>query len=184
MKSIFFLLILTTLTAEAQSLLQNGSFDQNIYHWSNDFLSPVWVGNDGAPASGFGSLQFGDNTNNNASLWVRSDLVPVKEGYRYMMATSFKRPIDSLADGMSMSVFWYDDQENFVGEYPWDQFFDVSQPDVWHDFDYAFENIVVNATQARVYLWVHMPGEGTDESYGLFDDVILFQDTVYISDFE
>ena len=184
MKSIFFLLTLTSLTVEAQSLLQNGTFDQNINHWSNDFLSAVWVSNDGAPASGNGSLQFGDNSNNNASLWIRSDLVPATEGYRYVMASSYKIPSDSLATGMRMTVFWYDDMENLLGEYPWNEQFNISQPDVWQNFDYAFENIIEGATQARVYLWVHMPGEGTEQSYGLFDDVILFQDTVFMTDFE
>ncbi len=100
------------------------------------------------------------------------------------MATSFKRPDDSVANGMSMSVFWYDDQGNQVGEYPWDQFFDISQADIWHDFDYAFENIVEGGTQARVYLWVIMPIGGVEQSYGLFDDVIFFQDTVFVSDFD
>jgi len=184
MKYIMLMICCLSASVQAQSLLQNGTFDQNTNSWDNPNLTPTWVSNDGAAASGNGSIQFGDNFNNGASLWIQSELMPAKEGYRYIMASSFKRPAASVANGMSMSIFWYDDQENYVGEYPWDQFFDISQADTWIDFDYAFENIIEDATQARVYLWVHMPSSGTDQAYGLFDDVIFFQDTVFVSDFD
>lgn len=184
MKYVYAVLIMATQLVSAQSLLQNGTFDQNINSWES-FFDPAWINNDGATASGNGSIRFGDDLNNGSSVWARSELLPIKADYHYIMATSFKRPAASVANGMSMSIQWFDDQENFLGEYPWDQFFDTSQADVWTDFDYAFENIIgEDATQARVYLWVHLPSEGNEEAFGLFDDVIFFQDTVFKSDFD
>ncbi len=184
MKYFLILLALVCGSATAQRLLSNGTFDQNINSWENDVLSPTWISNDGAPASGNGSLRFGDSLNNGGSVWLRSELVPVKEGYQYIMASSYKLPNSSVANGLGMSVYWYDDMENYLGEYPFGQSFNTSQADVWGDYDLAFEHIVTGASQARVYLWVHMPSQGTDESFGLFDDVILFQDTVFVSDFD
>lgn len=171
-------------TTLAQSMLQNGTFDQDVNHWENPYITPVWVSNDGAPASGNGSLLLGDNFNNGGSIWMQSELMSVKEGYHYIMATSYKMPSDSIAQSMWMSIYWYDEMDNYLGDYPWDQRFDISQSDVWLDFDYSFENIITDATKARVVLWVSTPTSGTDESYGLFDDVIFFQDTVFVSGFD
>ena len=170
--------------SHAQSLLQNGTFDQNLNPWTNPSITPTWVSNDGAPASGNGSIRFGSSFNNGGSVWMQSELMPVQEGYQYIMASSYKMPADSIASGIWMSIYWYDAMENYLGEYPWDQRFNVSQTDTWLDYDYTFNNIIDDATQARVVLWVTTPNSGNDESYGLFDDVIFFQDTVFVSDFD
>ncbi len=182
MKTVIILLLASQIV-NAQSLLQNGTFDQNTNNWQGG-ETPVWIANDGANASGSGSVRFGDNFNNGSSVWIRSELIPIKPGYHYIMATSYKRPAASVANGMSMSIQWFDDQENYLGEYPWDQYFNTEPADTWVDFDYAFENIIDDATQARVYLWVHLPSEGTDEAFALYDDVIFFQDTVFQSNFD
>lgn len=184
MKHIFFLLLFFCQLTVAQSLLQNGTFDQNLNHWDNPSLTPIWVSNDGAPASGNGSMQFGSNFNNGGAVWMESDIMPVKEGYRYIMASSYKIPTDSIASGLWMSIYWYDEMDNYLGEYPWDQRFNINQTDTWLDFDYTFENIITDATKARVVLWVSTPSSGNGDSYGLFDDVIFFQDTVFVSDFD
>lgn len=81
MKYLLILLALVCESASSQRLLNNGTFDQNINSWENDVLNPTWISNDGAPASGNGSLRFGDSLNNGGSVWMRSELVPVKEGY-------------------------------------------------------------------------------------------------------
>ncbi len=184
MKYLIFLLTLVTQFSQAQSLLQNGTFDQNLDHWDNPNLTPVWVSNDGAPASGNGSIQFGDTFNNSGAIWMQSDLMPVVEGYQYIMASSYKKPSDSVTNGLWMSIYWYDEMNNYLGEYPWDQRFSINQADTWLDFDYVFENIITDATKARVVLWVLTADSGNGNSYGLFDDVIFFQDTVFVSDFD
>ncbi|MEZ5472632.1 MAG: hypothetical protein R3E90_12745 [Marinicella sp.] len=184
MKYMVLWLLLMVQLSSAQSLLQNGTFDQSLDHWDNPSITPIWVSNDGAPASGNGSLRFGSTFNNGGSVWMQSDIMPVKEGYRYIMASSYKLPSDSIANGLWMSIYWYDEMDNYLGEYPWDQRFNIGQTDTWLDFDYTFENIITDATKARVVLWVTTPASGSDESYGLFDDVIFFQDTVFLSDFE
>ncbi|MCB1583667.1 MAG: hypothetical protein KDI92_11425 [Xanthomonadales bacterium] len=184
MKYMVLWLLLMVQLSSAQSLLQNGTFDQSLDHWDNPSITPIWVSNDGAPASGNGSLRFGSTFNNGGSVWMQSDIMPVKEGYRYIMASSYKLPSDSIANGLWMSIYWYDEMDNYLGEYPWDQRFNIGQTDTWLDFDYTFENIITDATKARVVLWVTTPASGSDESYGLFDDVIFFQDTVFVTGFE
>lgn len=170
--------------SDAQSLLSNGTFDNNITGWSNPNLNPTWIANDGANASGNGSIEFGDNFNNGSSINVDSELVPVVEGYRYILASSYKYQTGSIPNGMSVAIEWYDSQGNFVGEYPWNVSFDMSQPDQWLNFDTAVNNIIEDATQARVRLWIHQRSSGTDFNTGRFDDVILFQDTVFMSNFD
>ena len=59
-------------------LFQNGTFNQDINLWDDSNKLASWVNNDGANASGNGSIQFGDNKNNNGSLWIRSKFFSVK----------------------------------------------------------------------------------------------------------
>lgn len=185
MKNALIFGLLWAASAQGQLLLSNGTFDQNINDWQSPSVVPTWVASDGAPASGNGSIQFSDNFNNGSSIYVDSELVPVTPGYRYVLATSYKYMTGSVPNGMSISIEWYDDQENFVGSYPWDAFFNMSQnADQWHHFDQHVENIITDATQARVRLWVHQHSQGTAHNRGRFDDVILFQDTVFVAHFD
>lgn len=183
MKNIIIMLVLVAPPLSAQGLISNGTFNSNINPWEH-FNRATWVANDGAAASGNGSIEIKDNLNNGSSVYADSELVPVVEGYRYILASSYKYQTGSIPNGMSMAIEWYDSQGNFVGEYPWNVSFDMSQPGQWLDFDTAVNNIIEDATQARVRLWVHQHSSGTDFNTGRFDDVVLFQDTVFMSDFD
>ena len=183
MKKIIILLVLLAPQLSAQSLLSNGTFDSNITPWTS-FATPTWIANDGAPASGNGSIEFKGNLNNGSSIYTESELVQVVEGYRYILASSYKYQTGSIPNGMSVAIGWYDNQGNYLGDYPWDVSFDLSQPGQWLDFDTAVDNIIESATQARVVLYVHQHSSGTAFNTGRFDDVILLQDTVFMSDFD
>ena len=183
MKKLCIILVFLAPQLSAQLLLSNGTFDTNMTPWDSTFM-PAWISDDGANASGNGSLEFKGNFNNGSSIYADSELVPVVEGYRYILASSYKYQTGSIPNGMSVAIEWYDSQGNFVGEYPWNVSLDMSQPGQWLDFDTAVNNIIEDATQARVRLWIHQHSSGTDFNTGRFDDVILFQDTVFMSNFD
>lgn len=185
-------LLMTTLMAisintTGQNLIANSAFDSNIDNWSNGKVNETWVANDGAPTSGNGSLKFQSNVNNGGSIWMESDFMPVEENYKYILGASFKQPADSLANYLLMTVKWYDENNNFIGEYPYlglGPVFDVSSTDTWLNYDSTYDSIIAGTKKAKVILWIGTPSEGTGLSYALFDDIIFFQDTVFKSDFE
>lgn len=186
-KLIFFcLVILLSDQAISQNMVVNGTFDTDTSHWSNPSVTEVWVSDDGAPMSGNGSVRFGTISNNGGSVWLASDFISVTDGYMYMVATSYKKPSASVSPYLSITVRWYDENDNYLGEYP--AFGSVQMPvttnDTWLDSELFFENIVSGSSKAKVYLWVGTTDNGTSESYALFDDVILFQDTVFLSSFD
>ena len=176
-----------SINASSQNLIANSAFDSNINNWSNGKANEVWVSNDGAPTSGNGSLKFQTNFNNGGSIWMMSDYMPVVYGYKYILGASFKQPSDSVASYLYMTVYWYDENNNYLGEYPYlgiAPTFNVSSTDTWLNHDSEYDNIVADTKKAKVVLWIGTPPSGNGLSYALFDDIIFFQDTVFKSEFE
>ncbi len=174
-------------TLNAQNLLSNKSFDTDISSWDINSTNAHWINNDGAATSGNGSVQFGSNSNNNSSISIQSELVNVTEGYHYILGVSYKRPTPSLVETGYISIYWYDANDSFLGEYPHygarPPFF-ISASDIWENEISEWDNIIAGAVKAKVVLWVNLLSSGTNLSSLRFDDVIFYQDTVFKSSFE
>lgn len=179
-------LLFSVVTVNAvENLVNNGSFDSGISHWENQFLDILtWVDDDGAALSGNGSVLFGDTgEHNGGTVWLASDFIPYFDDYSYYIGVSYKKPSASVATNFFISLRLYDENENFLGEYP-NLIFNAASADVWYDFDEYFVGIVDGATQAKVILNINTPTGITGEAFALFDDVILVQNTLFKSGFE
>ena len=186
-KLVITMMLLVCTKLWAQSLLANKSFDSDISSWDVSYANAVWISNDGASTSGNGSIEFGDTLNNGASKYIQSEFVNVKPNYHYILGTSYKLPTASLATSGNITIRWYDNNDNYLGEYPHYGVkppFIPSAPDTWYNDISEWDNIVTDAVKAKVFLWVNLPSSGTGASRLRFDDVIFYQDTVFKSNFE
>ncbi len=178
------LVLMTAENLMAQNLLVNGTFDSDINGWSNPFVTSTWVSDDGASISGNGSMEVIGTNNNNASFPMISNAFMVQEGYWYSLEASYKVPIPSPVPRAWMTIFWYDDMGIQISDSQ-----DVSGPfgfpnDVWLDFGgfiQAPENAVMG--ELRVFF---QSGSGSDAElpFGLWDDISVNEETVFINGFD
>lgn len=107
-------LMLLGCVVNAQNLLPNPNFDQNIDGWNiyeSDEVS--WVADDGASQNG--SLQISDTLNNGGVGSTGHQPVAIEPGETYQLSASFKVMPNTEAEGAAMYVRWYDENEMYTG---------------------------------------------------------------------
>jgi len=167
----------------AQNLLANGSFDSDINGWSNSFVTSEWVSDDGAPISGSGSMRVTGSNNNNSVFGMNSDPFSVQGGYWYLTAGSFKTPAISVSERGLYFIEWYDSSGDFIIRDSFDSAYGVDD-DVWLDLD-GYLKAPMNASSAvmRLMLQGGYPGQ-TDLPFGLWDDAVVMQETIFVTGFD
>lgn len=170
------LLLLVCSITNAQNLLPNPNFDDNIDGW-NIYQSDevTWVADDGAASDG--ALQISDSQNNGGIKNTGHQPVPIEQGETYEISAFFKVMPNTEAEGAAIIVRWYDENEMSVGlsdfYYPspgyqvgqWDQIMAQITPPADMHF-------------VQVLLGVDTPNSGsTDPSVVRWDDVRLAKAT-------
>ncbi len=181
---ILFLLtfILNSGTLMAQNLLANGEFDTDLSGWFA-YSAITWVSNDGAPLSGNGSMMNTNGFNNGGSFPAVSDKFAVDPNYWYLTSVSYKVPSASPVPWVWYMIFWYDDMNNQIGtsnqvapEY-------YVEKDVWKylaDISQAPDNAAMG--EMRIYFQA-ASAEEPDLPFGLWDDVIVLEETIFMNGF-
>jgi len=181
------LLILFFGNVQAQNLLANNSFDSDISSWNTLGNTVQWIANDGAATSGNGCIELRTALNNGGWIRIESEKVPVVQNYHYILGISYKRPTGSLSPYGYLSIYWFDQNDNFVGEYPHlgvKPVLPITDDDQWLNDISEWDNIVTDAVKASVILWVPSADSGTNDAVLRYDDVIFYQDTVFVSGFD
>jgi len=184
MKKLITILLMALLSqyCYGQNLLINGTFDTDTSGWWA-FTTLSWVSDDGAPISGNGSMRNTTTVNNNASFPAISDKFPVKPNHWYLSGLSFKVPSASPVPCAWYQFYWYDAMDTQIGTSN-----QVSAPfgvpnDVWQDLagmSLAPENAATG--ELRIYFQTGKPG--SPDPFGLWDDVFVFEETLFINGFE
>ncbi len=177
------MVIMVCFSTKAQNLLANGEFDADVTGWFA-FSTISWVSDDGASISGNGSLLNTGTINNNGSFPAISDKFTVHENYWYLTGASYKVPAASPVPWVWYQIYWYDVFDTEIGRSDTvSSAFGVPN-DVWEDLAglvQAPEDAVMG--ELRIYLQTGEPGD-PDTPFGLWDDVFVFEDTVFFSDFD
>ena len=170
--------------ANAQNLVNNGEFNVNIDAWDYNFNNASWVSDDGAPISGNGSFRFGFIISNNAFRWAASEPIVVVPGYTYDFYVAGKIPDLSAANYAGVLVYWYDVSDIFIAQ---DYFSSEVNPfpqGSWEEMNAAFK-APDEASYATVRLTLSVGvGGSPDEAFALWDDVYVFEDTLFMTGFE
>lgn len=166
-----------------QNLVSNGTFDTDTTGWWA-FSNIAWEAFDGANISGNGSMKNTGTVNNNAAFPAISDKFMVKSGYWYLSGVSYKLPADSVSPWAWYRIYWYDSMDNQIGIS--NQVAGEFDPptDLWHDLtamSQAPENAVMG--ELRIYFQSGEPGT-VAMPYGLWDDVFVFEDTIFTNHFD
>jgi len=170
-------------TLSAQNLLLNGAFDTDIDGWTNDFITAEWVSDDGAAISGNGSMRVIGTINNNSMFGMQSDSLAVQAGYWYLTAGSFKTPAISLSERGLYYIEWYDNSEQMILRDFVDSVYGVPD-DVWIDMD-RYLKAPEDAVSAVMRLMLQSGASGqTDLPFGLWDDAVLMQETLFSHGFD
>ncbi len=170
-------------SATAQNLLVNGEFDNDITGWSA-FTTISWVSDEGAPISGDGSMMNMHTSNNNASFPAIADRFMVKPHYSYLTGVSFNVPAASPVPWAWYRIFWYDAMDNPIGESNTVSAVFGVPNDVWVDLDGMSQAPANAATgELRIYFQTGEPGEA-DPPFGLWDDVFVIEDTIFLNGFD
>ncbi len=169
--------------AVAQNLLSNGSFDTDTSGWSA-FSTISWVSDDGAPISGNGSMMNMSSFNNNGSFPATSHQFMVLPDYWYLTGVSYKVPSASPVPWAWYQIFWYNDMGAQIG----------TSNQVSADFGVpndSWENLA-GISQApsdaalgelRIYFQSADSSE-KDLPFGLWDDVYVFEETIFLNGFQ
>jgi hypothetical protein len=170
------LFMLACTATNAQNLLTNPNFDDNIDGWNlyqSDDVS--WISDDGVASHG--SLQISDALNNGGVGNTGHSPVAVEQGVNYEVSAYFKVMAASEAEGAAIIIKWYDENEMHTGlsdfYYPspdyqrgqWDQITaQITPPEGMH--------------YAQVLLGVDTPNSSsTNPSVVRWDDVRLAKAT-------
>ncbi len=168
---------------EAQNLLVNGAFDGDINGWFA-FSTISWVGDDGAPISGDGSLLNTGSLNNNSSFPAISDKFTVKEQFQYLTGVSFKVPAASPVPWAWYRIHWYDSLDMEIGQSDMVSAVFGVPNDVWLHMTGLLQAPSGAVTgELRVYF---QTGDVTDTDvpFGLWDDLYVFEETVFVGGFD
>ena len=174
----------TTNELMAQNLLFNGAFDANFEGWTNPFVVAQWVADDGAPISGNGSMQVTGSQNNNSVFGMNSSPIFVEPEFWYLTAASFKTPAASVSERGLFYIEWYDGSDVMILRDSVDGGYGVDD-DVWLPLDGFFiapEN--ADYMVMRLMLQSGIPGVDVDLPFGLWDDAVVMQETVFKGDFD
>lgn len=167
----------------AQNLLANGEFDLDTMGWFA-FTNISWVSDDGASLSGNGSMLNTGTLNNNSSYPAISDKFLVKAGYWYLSGASYKVPSSSPVPWVWYRIYWYDGLDVEIGQSN-QVAADFGVPnDVWENLA-SMSQAPANAVsgEMRIYFQTGEPSN-PDLPFGLWDDVYVFEETVFINNFD
>ncbi len=170
-------------TGSGQNLLVNGTFDSDFSGWFA-FSTLSHEPGDGASISGNGSMRNESDTNNNASFPAISDRFAVVPQHLYMTGVSFKVPLTSSVPRAWYWIVWYDDMQVEIGQSnDVTSVYDVEK-NVWHDLT-GLRQAPMNAAygELRVYFQTNEPGT-IDVPFGLWDDLFVFEETIFVNGFE
>lgn len=181
---VLFVFLLSVNQVQALNLLSNGGFDTNIDGWDNPFVTSEWVSDDGAPISGNGSMKVTGSQNNNGVFGMNSFHIFIKPNYWYLSAASFKTPSDSVSERGLYFIEWFDDTDTMILRDSVDGGYGVPD-DVWLPLD-AYLQAPENAYYMVVSLRLQsgIPGVDVDLPFGLWDDVVFMEETIFFSDFD
>lgn len=180
---VLFMFLFSVQGLQAQNLLVNGEFDADANGWFA-FSTISWVSDDGAPLSGDGSMLNTGSINNNSSFPAVSDQFPVHPGFWYLTAASYKVPTASSVPWVWYQIYWYDDmgveidRSNQVAP-------DFGVPnDVWLDLaDMSQAPEGSEMGELRIYLQTGEPSN-PNTPFGLWDDVFVYEETVFFNGFD
>ncbi len=177
------LLLLGSGQVLAQNLLANGDFSTDISGWSNAFVTAEWISSDGGPISGNGSMQVTGSQNNNGVFGMNSNTFLVQAGYWYLTAGSFKTPASSVSERGLYFIEWFDSSEQMIQRDSVDSGYGVAD-DVWLDLDGYLQAppLAVSAIM-RLMLQSGIPGQ-VNLPFGLWDDAVVMQETVFTDGFD
>ena len=168
----------------AQNLLVNGHFDTNLNGWDNPFVVAEWVADDGAPISGNGSMKVTGSQNNNSVFGMNSSPVFIEPGYWYLTAASFKTPAASVSERGLFYIEWYDGSDVMILRDSVDGGYGV-EDDVWlplDDFFKAPEN--ADYMVMRLMLQSGIPTVDVELPFGLWDDAVVMQESIFMGGFD
>jgi len=179
---VIFMLVLSW-SISAQNILVNGEFDANTDGWSS-FETISWVSDDGASISGNGSMLNTGSFNNNGSFPAISEKFVVKPFYQYLTGASYKVPTGSSVPWVWYWIYWYDDMDGVIGQSA-QVAADFGVPnDSWENLAGMIQAPVDAAMgELRIYFQTGAPSN-PDTPYGLWDDVFVLEETVFISGFD
>ena len=186
MKTIIFgVLSLFQITALGQNLIVNSTFDSDVSDWFGDPTVYSWTDTLGGPVSGPGSAYMEKEIiNNNRIFGISSSRVAIKENYTYWFAGMGFIPSSSAAFRAWARVTWFDEMGNNLTS---PSIFDFSFPtDIWAPVEGAV-TAPEGAVEARIAINIESdtPAKGeTLLSFGYWDDVFFFEDTIFPSDFD
>lgn len=168
---------------KSQNLIYNGEFYGDTANWYTLSSTMSWESNDGAGISGNGSLRNESSFNNGGSFPALSNQFPVKIGYKYLTNASYKIPSDSAVISASYQFAWYDVDGFLIAYtgYVWSGQFPGY--DQWLHLTGLVEP-PENALWGELRVYFEKPIGGTTLSYGLWDDIFVFEDTIFQSNFD
>jgi len=167
----------------AQNLLPNGDFDSDISGWFA-FSTMTWVSDDGAPLSGNGSMMNTNSFNNASSFPAISDKFDVNPNYWYLAGASYKVPSASPVPWVWYMIFWYDGMNNQIGTSN-----QIAPPynvpkDIWKHL-VGISQAPENAAMGELRIYFETAQSGVpDLPFGLWDDVFVLEETIFISGFD
>ena len=176
------LLLMLSSQLMSQNLLVNGEFDEDINGWTNSFVTAEWVGSDGGPISGNGSMLVTGSQNNNGIFGMNSDAFIAAPGYWYLVAASFKTPATSVSERGVYLVEWFDSSNQMILRDTIDSSYGVAD-DVWINLDgYLQAPPLAVSGVVRLMLQSGIPGQ-VNPPFGLWDDAVVMQETIFIGGF-
>ncbi|WP_395373435.1 hypothetical protein [Marinicella sp. W31] len=182
---IFGVLTLFQISALGQNLLTNGTFDSDVSDWFGAPTVYSWSDTMGGPISGAGSVYMEKEIiNNNRIFGISSSRVAVNENDTYWFAGMGYIPSSSSAFRAWARVTWYDAKGTNLTS---PSIFDFSFPtDVWAPVEGSV-TAPEGAVEAGIAINIESdaPPKGeTFLSFGYWDDVYFFEDTIFRSNFD
>lgn len=168
------ILVSLTSTTEAQNMIGNGSFDQNVTGWYSFATSFTWISDDGAAPSGNGCAELVETFNNGGvgtAEW--ETLIPTTASTEHTISASVKKPVGSSATSAWILVQYLDGSQTYLGEEVSIYYTGDLSDNQWHnDFTSTF-----TTSDYVAYLWVRVgvgtPSSGTTPAVLRFDNIRL-----------
>ncbi len=182
---IFGVLCLFHFSACGQNLLANSTFDSDVSDWSGQPGVYSWSDTFGSPFSGAGSVYMEKEIiNNNRIFGISATRVAVNEHHTYWFAGMAYIPDSSAAFRAWARISWFDAIGNNLTS---PSILNFSFPtDTWVPVE-GFVTAPETAVEARISINVESdapPKGGTLLSFGYWDDVYFFVDTIFRTDFD
>ena len=183
---LFAVLTLFQVSAYAQNIIPNSTFDSDVSDWFGVVSDYSWSDTMGSPISGTGAMYLEKEIiNNNRIFGVSTTRLPINENHTYWFAGMGYIPTSSSAFRAWARITWFDMNGDNLPQSP--SILALGFPiDTWVPVEGA---VTAPETAVEVRITVNMesgaPGKGeTLMSFGYWDDVYFFDDTIFLSDFD